>query len=115
MSDPNTNISPTPGSPPPQPSTPAPAPTAVTATPAAPASRSPHPPHPAAPNPAAKPTAKGGDRRFFLLTLVGSWFAVGMTTMTASLVALTAYCGRFMSPNVLNEPPSKFKVGPKDL
>ena len=109
MSDPNTNISPTPGNPPSQPGTPAPASTKVTATPPAAA------PKPAAAKPAAKPAAKGTDRRFFLLTLFGSWFAVGMTTMTASLVALTAYCGRFMSPNVLAEPPSKFKVGPKDL
>jgi cytochrome b6-f complex iron-sulfur subunit len=100
MSDPNTNIS---GTPNPS-STPAPAPTNVTTSPAPPA-----PPKPAAP---AKPPAKGGKtRRFFLLVLFGSWFAVAWTTLTAALLAMTLGTVRFLFPNVLSEPPSRVKVG----
>ena len=68
------------------------------------------PPKPAA----AKPPAKGKDRRFFLLTWFGSWFAIGMTTMTASLVGMLLGTVRFLFPNVLSEPPNKFKVGLPD-
>jgi cytochrome b6-f complex iron-sulfur subunit len=70
-------------------------------------------PPPAAAKPAAKPPAKGkgGDRRFFLLALLGSWFAVAWVTFTASMAAMTLYTLRFLMPNVLSEPPSKVKVG----
>jgi cytochrome b6-f complex iron-sulfur subunit len=102
MSDPNTNIT---GASAGQPV--AAAGGAVTATPAAPA--------PAA-KPAAKPPAKGkgGDRRFFLWALVGSWFAIAWTTFVASMAAMTLYTLRFLMPNVLSEPPSKVKVGFQD-
>jgi cytochrome b6-f complex iron-sulfur subunit len=70
-------------------------------------------PKPAAPAPAAKPPAKGKgkDRRFFLLSLFGSWFAIGWVTMTLGLIGMLLGTVRFLFPNVLSEPPSKFKVG----
>ena len=84
--------------------------TNITGTPpAAPAKPAP-PPKPAPP---AKPPAKGKERRNFLLAMVGSWFAIGMTTMTISLVGMVLGTLRFLFPNVLSEPPSKFKVGEK--
>ncbi len=94
MSDPNTNLS---GTPSPQPPS-APAPAAVAPKPAA---------------PAAKPPAKSAvkARRMFLLTLVGSWFAIAWTTLTLSLIAMTLGTLRFLFPNVLSEPPSRVKVG----
>jgi cytochrome b6-f complex iron-sulfur subunit len=101
MSDANTNITPTP-------STPAPAPAgSVTATPPKPAAA---PPRPTA---AAKGPAKPG-RRFFLLALFGSWIAIAWTTMVGSLVLMTLGTVRFLFPNVLSEPPSKFKAGLPD-
>lgn len=95
MSDPNTNVS---GTPSPQPPTP---PAAKPPAPAAPAAKAP-----------AKPTGK--TRRFFLLSLVGSWLAVGFTTMTCALTAMTLGTVRFLFPNVLTEPPTRVKVGPPD-
>ncbi len=80
---------------------PASAPAAAVATPAAPA-KAPVPPKPSV----AKPGAKGKDRRFFL-----SWFAIGWTTMTLGLIGMLLGTVRFLFPNVLSEPPSKFKVG----
>jgi cytochrome b6-f complex iron-sulfur subunit len=71
-------------------------------------------PAPAAPRPAAPakaPAKKPGGRRFFLLALFGSWIAIGWWTLTASLAAMTLWTVRFLMPNVLSEPPSKFKAG----
>jgi cytochrome b6-f complex iron-sulfur subunit len=85
-------------------------PTGATPPAAAPAKPA-MPPKPAAP---AKPAAKGKDRRFFLLAIVGSWFAIGMTAMAVSLVGMLLGTVRFLFPNVLSEPPNKFKVGPPD-
>ena len=98
MSDPNTNPTgaPTPPSPAPPP------PAAVT-------------PKPAAPVPAKAPAkAASKTRRFFLLALVGSWFALAWTTLTLSLLAMTLGTLRFLFPNVLVEPPSRVKVGLPD-
>jgi cytochrome b6-f complex iron-sulfur subunit len=67
------------------------------------------PPKPAAP--AAKPPAKGKERRFFLLALFGSWFAVAWLAFTASMVGMLLGTVRFLFPNVLSEPPSRVKVG----
>jgi cytochrome b6-f complex iron-sulfur subunit len=99
MSDPNPNITNTP---------PAPAPgvpptSAATAT--APAAPKPAPP----PKPPAKPAA-GGDRRFFLAGLLSLW-AIGWAAFTATMALFTLGSVRFLAPNVLAEPPSKFKVG----
>jgi len=101
MSDPNPNITNTP---------PAPAPgvtaaPAATATATAPAAPKPAPP----PKPPAKPAA-GGDRRFFLAGLF-TWWAIGWATFTAAMAAMTLGSVRFLAPNVLSEPPSKFKAG----
>lgn len=76
---------------------------AVSATPPRPAA--------AARPAAAKPAAKGKGRRFFLLGLFGSWLAVGFLTLTASLLGMVLGTVRFLFPNVLSEPPSKFKAG----
>ena len=96
MSDPNPNITgspnPTPDKPPETNVTPAAAPKPAAA--------------PAAPKPAAKPAAKPG-RRFFLLT----WIGLGWAAMSGALAAMTLGTVRFLYPNVLNEPPSKFKAG----
>lgn len=65
---------------------------------------------PAKPAAAPKPAAKAGkDRRFFLIT----WFAAGMVAMSAALFGMLLGTVRFLFPNVLSEPPSKFKVGDK--
>ena len=70
------------------------------------------PPGPGKPAPPPKAPGKpGGTRRYFLLALVGSWAAVGWTTMTAGLVGMVLGTVRFLFPNVLSEPPSKFKAG----
>jgi cytochrome b6-f complex iron-sulfur subunit len=94
----------------------------VTATPGAPVPATPPssavtaaPPKPAAaippkPAPPAKPAA-GASRRFFLGSLVGSWFAAAWVAFTASMVAMTLGTVRFLFPNVLSEPPSTFKAG----
>lgn len=68
-------------------------------------------PAPSAATPAkTKPTAKkGGDdiaRRAFLTTLGFAWAA-----FTAAMGACTAATGRLFFPNVLYEPPTRFKVG----
>jgi cytochrome b6-f complex iron-sulfur subunit len=57
----------------------------------------------------AKPPVKS--RRFFLATMFGSWFAIAWTAFTASMLVMTLGTIRFLFPNVLSEPPSKFKVG----
>ncbi len=62
----------------------------------------------------AKPAGKTAPRRFFLFALIGSWIAVGWTTMTASLFGMTLGTVRFLFPNVLSEPPSTFKAGTPD-
>jgi cytochrome b6-f complex iron-sulfur subunit len=67
----------------------------------------PKPAAPAAPKPAAKAPAKPGkDRRGFL-----SWAAVGWVSLVAALLGLGGGLQRFLYPNVLSEPPSKFKAG----
>jgi cytochrome b6-f complex iron-sulfur subunit len=71
-------------------------------------------PKPAAapPKPAAKAPAKPSkSRRFFLAAMFGSWFAIAWTALTASLIGMLLGTVRFLFPNVLSEPPSKFKVG----
>jgi cytochrome b6-f complex iron-sulfur subunit len=69
------------------------------------------PARPAGPaKPAAPPkpaVAKKPERRFFLV----SFFAAGMTAMTLALIGMLLGTIRFLFPNVLSEPPSRFKVG----
>jgi cytochrome b6-f complex iron-sulfur subunit len=68
------------------------------------------PPKPAAP---AKAPAKaaGKDRRFFLFSLFASWMALGWLSLTAAVAAMLGGTQRFLFPNVLSEPPTKFKAG----
>src|SRR5438094_9960628 len=60
------------------------------------------PPKPAPP----KPAAAGKTRRTFV-----TWFGVAWVAFTATNVGFLLGCIRFLFPNVLSEPPSKFKVG----
>ena len=90
-------------------------PTDITATPPAappPAAAAPPPAPPKAP---AKP-ADAGRRNFLLASVVGifgSWFAIAWLALGASVVGFLLGTVRFLFPNVLSEPPSKFKVGEK--
>jgi cytochrome b6-f complex iron-sulfur subunit len=85
-------------------------------------------PEPASPVKAAKPTAPpmpakpsavqpkpkvaaAEDRRGFLSFAVGSFLGLGFTSLSATVGLWTLGTARFMFPNVLIEPPSKFKVG----
>jgi cytochrome b6-f complex iron-sulfur subunit len=98
MSDPNPHITTTPSEK---------AATAV-AAPVAPA------PAAAAPKPIPKPPAKAGssgDDRRFVLGWLFNWWIIGWATFTASMAAMTLGSLRFLYPNVLAEPPSKFKAG----
>lgn len=72
-------------------------------------------PAPAAAKPAAKPAAKAGPtRRNALLAMFTSSVGIAWTSFTASMAALTLGTLRFLIPNVLDEKPSKFKVGLPD-
>jgi len=79
------------------------------------------PPMPAKPDyarPKPKEAAAATDesRRFFLGFALGSFLGVGFTSLTATVGLWTLGTARFMFPNVLIEPPSKFKVGfPSDF
>lgn len=53
-------------------------------------------------------------RRGFIGVLMGSAFALGNTAMAVTGGLFTLGLARFMFPNILTEPPSKFKVGFKD-
>jgi cytochrome b6-f complex iron-sulfur subunit len=69
---------------------------------------------PAAPAKPATPKAPaktGKSRRFFLLAMFGSWFAIAWVALTASMIGMLLGTVRFLFPNVLSEPPSRFKVG----
>ncbi|MBM4009907.1 MAG: ubiquinol-cytochrome c reductase iron-sulfur subunit [Planctomycetes bacterium] len=64
-----------------------------------------------------KPAKKGEeaeDRRGFLQIALGSAMALGFTALSVTSGLFTLGLARFMFPNVLAEPPSKFKVGFKD-
>ena len=59
-------------------------------------------------------TATESRRGFFsrlLAGLFGSWMAAGFTALASTLVLWTLATARFMFPNILTEPPSRFKVG----
>ena len=62
----------------------------------------------------AKPKAKAAassDRRGFMAVILGSFLAVGFTTLSLTNLLWVLGLARFMFPNILIEPPSKFKVG----
>jgi cytochrome b6-f complex iron-sulfur subunit len=64
--------------------------------------------------PAAAKKADGEDRRNFLEIALGSFMAVGFTALSVTGGLFTLGLTRFLFPNVLAEPPSKFKVGSKE-
>lgn len=70
------------------------------------------PPMPTRPKPAAKPAVE--ERRSFLSYAMGSFMAVGFTALSVTGGLFSLGLARFFFPNVLAEPPSRFKVGFKD-
>jgi cytochrome b6-f complex iron-sulfur subunit len=77
--------------------------------------RIPVPPMPAKPEyarPKAPPEETSEERRSFLMgVLLGSFFGLGNVAMATTFGLWTLGTARFMFPNVLTEPPNKFKVG----
>ena len=72
------------------------------------------PPMPVRP---AKPVAKKDgeeDRRGFLEMALGSFMAMGFTALSVTGGLFSLGLARYMFPNVLAEPPSRFKVGFKE-
>lgn len=69
----------------------------------------------AKPKPATKQPATE-ERRGMMALLFGSFLALGFSTLSATAGLWTLGLARFMFPNILTEPPSKFKVGfPSDF
>jgi len=67
----------------------------------------------AAPKPeAAKPQESRRSVLAYLLGIVTSPVVLAWTSMGAAATASTLAMARFMMPNVLVEPPTKFKIGP---
>ena len=77
----------------------------------------PMPPKPdyAKPRPAVAPEADGATRRSFLSAaagvLFGSSLAIGFSSLAATHLMWLLGTARFMFPNILIEPPTRFKVG----
>jgi len=72
------------------------------------------PPRPVKPEPKAKKGGDEEDRRGFLQIALGTAMATGFTALSVTGGLFTLGLARFLFPNVLAEPPSKFKVGFKD-
>lgn len=65
--------------------------------------------------PVVKKAAEGEeDRRGFLEMALGSFMAMGFTALSVTGGLFTLGLARYMFPNVLAEPPSRFKVGFKE-
>jgi len=83
-----------------------------------PAARAKAPPRPVPPRPTRPtPTVKKAvteERRGFLSFAVGSFMAVGFTALSVTGGLFSFGLARFLFPNVLAEPPSRFKVGFKE-
>jgi cytochrome b6-f complex iron-sulfur subunit len=77
-------------------------------------SAKPLPKMPARPEPSKKAAADEEDRRGFLEMALGSFMAVGFTALSVTGGLFTLGLARFLFPNVLAEPPSRFKVGFKE-
>jgi len=71
------------------------------------------PPMPSRPPKAAKVEEETG-RRGFLSLAVGSFMALGFTSLAVTGGLFSLGLARFLFPNVLAEPPSSFKVGFKE-
>jgi cytochrome b6-f complex iron-sulfur subunit len=74
------------------------------------------PPMPVRPaKPAAKKeSAAGENRRGFLEIAMGSFMAMGFSALSVTGGLFSLGLARFLFPNVLAEPPSRFKVGFKE-
>jgi cytochrome b6-f complex iron-sulfur subunit len=72
------------------------------------------PPMPVRPAKAAAKKEEEEDRRGFLEIALGSFMAMGFTALSVTGGLFTLGLARFMFPNVLAEPPSRFKVGFKE-
>jgi cytochrome b6-f complex iron-sulfur subunit len=72
------------------------------------------PPMPVRPAKAAAKKDGEEDRRGFLEVALGSFMAMGFTALSVTGGLFTLGLARFMFPNVLAEPPSRFKVGFKE-
>ncbi len=81
---------------------------------AAPVAARPMPKMPERPQPAKKAAEEGEDRRGFLEIALGSFMAMGFTALSVTGGLFTLGLARFLFPNVLAEPPSRFKVGFKE-
>ena len=55
--------------------------------------------------------AAGGERRGFLVVLIGSFLAIGFMALSSVFGLFALGVARFMFPNILTEPPNRFKVG----
>ena len=73
----------------------------------------PVPPKPTRPTPTVKKAATE-ERRGFLSFALGSFMAVGFTALSVTGGLFSFGLARFLFPNVLAEPPSRFKVGFKE-
>lgn len=73
----------------------------------------PVPPMPTRPTPTVKKAA-AEDRRGFLSVAMGSFMAVGFSALSVTGGLFSLGLARFLFPNVLAEPPSRFKVGFKE-
>ena len=73
----------------------------------------PVPPKPTRP-PGAKTAPAADERRGFLAIALGSFMGVGFTALSVTGGLLSLGLARFLFPNVLAEPPSRFKVGFKE-
>jgi cytochrome b6-f complex iron-sulfur subunit len=74
------------------------------------------PPKPAMPAKPAAPAraAAAPTRRIFLISAIASWTSLGWITFTASMLGMTLGTVRFLFPNVLSEPPTRFRAGTPD-
>jgi len=65
---------------------------------------------------ASKAPAAGENRRGFMSVVLGSFMAIGFSSLTLTNVLWGLGMARFFFPNILIEPPSRFKVGfPNDF
>lgn len=91
-----------------------PTPSPADLPPVPPAASAPTAASPPAPRPPAVPRPvprKTEERRGFLGTLLGSWFAVAWVSFTGATTLWVLGTLRFLFPNVLAEPPGRVKVG----
>jgi cytochrome b6-f complex iron-sulfur subunit len=74
----------------------------------------PMPPKPVYAVPKPKVEKSVEERRGFMTLLFGSFLGLGFTSFSVTMGLWTLGSARFMFPNILTEPPSRFKVGFKD-